>query len=329
MADTTPVDELSREDLMALVREQQRQIAGLREEIERLKRAQRRQAAPFSKEKPGRKKGQGPFDRRQAPTGEPDITVEARLRPAAQTVAERWNRRGVEHVTTTGLPEQPKPHVTAYRVAICHCRNCGKKVRETAPGLAAGQYCATAHWVGPTVMAAAHTLHYGMGIPHRKVPAVRKELTGVSITQSVLTQDALRRRVSGANALLDLRTLERTKAFYGVDAIGGYSLNTKPEWLAEHPDAARRIARAMVRTLRWAREHPLEEVYAKLQPMYRSNDKQVDMEVLGIVISTLSTDGRMPPGGAEAMQRVASAADERVMKIDLASTYTNDFLEQK
>ena len=88
MADKTPVDELSREELIALVRDQQRQIAGLREEIERLKRAQWRQAAPFSKEKPvknpkkpGRKKGQGPFDRRQAPTGTPDITVEAQAPP--------------------------------------------------------------------------------------------------------------------------------------------------------------------------------------------------------------------------------------------------------
>ena len=102
MSDKTPVDELSRENLIALVRELQRQIGHLREENERLKRAQRRQAAPFSKEKPvknpkkpGRKKGQGPFDRRQAPTGEPDITVDVQAPPCCQTVAVRWNRRGL------------------------------------------------------------------------------------------------------------------------------------------------------------------------------------------------------------------------------------------
>ncbi len=42
-------------------------------------------------------------------------------------------------------------------------------------------------------MAAAHTLHYGVGIPVRKVPLVLRELTGVSVTQSAVTQDALRR----------------------------------------------------------------------------------------------------------------------------------------
>jgi hypothetical protein len=60
------VEELSQEELIALVRESQRQMAAMREENARLKRSGRRQAAPFSKEnpvpnrkKPGRKKGQG------------------------------------------------------------------------------------------------------------------------------------------------------------------------------------------------------------------------------------------------------------------------------
>jgi hypothetical protein len=58
-----PLDELSREELIALIVE-------LRGEVERLKREQRRQAAPFSKQQPkanpktpGRKPGQGLFTR--------------------------------------------------------------------------------------------------------------------------------------------------------------------------------------------------------------------------------------------------------------------------
>jgi hypothetical protein len=42
-------------------------------------------------------------------------------------------------------------------------------------------------------MAAAHALHYGVGIPVRKVPLVMAALTGVRLTQGALTQDALRR----------------------------------------------------------------------------------------------------------------------------------------
>jgi transposase len=54
-----------------------------------------------------------------------------------------------EIATTTDIPQQPRPVVTRYRVAVCHCSRCGKTVRGTAPGLAADQFGATAHRVGP------------------------------------------------------------------------------------------------------------------------------------------------------------------------------------
>ncbi len=75
---------LSREELLALVSELQRQLAELRAsnealhaEIEQLKRGGKRQAAPFSKgtrvaepKPPGRKPGSGPFRYREAPPPE-------------------------------------------------------------------------------------------------------------------------------------------------------------------------------------------------------------------------------------------------------------------
>jgi len=42
-------------------------------------------------------------------------------------------------------------------------------------------------------MAAAHGLHYGIGIPVRKVPLVLETLHGLTLTQGAITQDALRR----------------------------------------------------------------------------------------------------------------------------------------
>ena len=51
--------------------------------------------------------------------------------------------------------------------------------------------------MGRRVMAAAHVLHYGVGIPVRRVPVVLRALTGVELSQGAITQDALR-RVQGA-----------------------------------------------------------------------------------------------------------------------------------
>ena len=178
----------------------ERKNAELRKEVERLKRSQHRSATPFSKErpvknprKPGRKKGQGPFRRREAPAQNPTVTVDAEAPPNCPFCGGPLEHEGEETATTTDVPQQPQPEVTLYRVAVCRCTQCGRKVRGTAPGLAADQFGATAHRASPGVMAKAHALHYGVGIPVRKVPGVLRELTGVTITQSALTQDGLRR----------------------------------------------------------------------------------------------------------------------------------------
>jgi transposase len=191
---------LSREELIAVIEEQRRLITELMAEIERLKRGQNRSAAPFSKNKPkadpqrpGRRPGQGPFLRRTEPVQLPATTVVAEVPSCCPSCGGRLQQERVEVATTIDIPSDPQPVVTAYQVPYCRCQKCGKQVRGTAPGLAPDQTGATAHRVGPGVMAAAHALHYGSGVPVRKVPAVLKELTGISITQSALTQDALRR----------------------------------------------------------------------------------------------------------------------------------------
>lgn len=194
---------LSRDDLLVLVAELQRQIAELRAEIEQLKRGGKRQAAPFSKgtraadpKPPGRKPGSGIFRYREAPRPEeitePPVDVRVLLDtcPACggPLAADR-----VDWAYTTDLPARPRPPVTPYRVWVCRCVVCGKQVRGQHPDVAPDQYGATAHRLGVRILAAAHTLHYGLGIPVRKVPAVLKTLTGVRLTQGALTQDALQR----------------------------------------------------------------------------------------------------------------------------------------
>ena len=63
--------------------------------------------------------------------------------------------------------------VRAYRVQVCRCRSCGKQVRGRHPDIAADQHGASAHRLGfERVKAAAHVLHYGVGIPVRRVPEV-------------------------------------------------------------------------------------------------------------------------------------------------------------
>jgi transposase len=200
---------LSREELLALVVQLQRKVEeleasvqGLQTEVERLTREKKRQAAPFSKgtrvthaKRPGRKPGSGIFSFRLTPhpseiTDSP-VEVPVALE-ACPGCGGRLAEERVDFAYITDIPPMPRPKVTQYRVWVCRCMACGRKVRGEHPDLAPDQYGATAHRVGQRVMAAAHTLHYQMGMPVRKVPAVLETLTGLKLTQGAITQDALR-----------------------------------------------------------------------------------------------------------------------------------------
>src|SRR5512135_1520928 len=180
--------------------------AALRAQLEQRARDAKRQAAPFSTgqrkaqpKRPGRKPGQGHFTFRTLPR--PDQwtapPIEVRLpEPVCPCCGEALQEQRVDFAAVTDTPPQPQPIVQPYRVWVYRCPTCDTTVRTPHPDLAPDQYGATAHRMGPRVMAAAHATHYGLGVPVRKVPAVLQLYTGVRLTQSAITQDALR-RVSG------------------------------------------------------------------------------------------------------------------------------------
>ncbi len=210
MSSLEDMESLSREELLALLAELQHQVAeltasnrSLRSEIAELQRRTKRQAAPFSKgirvshpKRPGRQPGDGTFSFRQAPRPEeitePPVKVPVTLECCPRCGGKLAEER-VDLAYLTELPPMPRPRVTQYQVWVCKCTGCGRKVRGEYPNLTSDQYGATAHRLGPRAMAAAHILHYQVGIPVRKVPLVLNTLTGLVLTQGAITQDALRR----------------------------------------------------------------------------------------------------------------------------------------
>ena len=201
--------ELSRDELLALVErlcaqvaELQAENARLRAENEQIRRGNKRQATPFSKgkrvknpKKPGRKRGEGPFRSRAAPpmeqlAGMVEVPV---TEPVCPYCGGRLEPDGVEVVTTTDIPESPQPEVRAYEIERVRCCSCGQGVRGTHPAVPADQRGASAHRVGKRTMAAAHTLHYGIGVPQQRVPAVLQLLAGIRLRQGSIARDAMRR----------------------------------------------------------------------------------------------------------------------------------------
>ena len=225
----------SLQEQVALLQRQVLHLTSVNEELRKenaeLKRGAKRQAAPFSKgtraaapNRPGRKPGMGSFSYRKPPSPEElsgppvDVSVTADTCPVC---GGRLQHEGVDVAYVTDIPPSPQPIVTKYRVQVCRCMSCGKQVRGRHPDVAPDQYGASAHRVGRRAMAAAHVLHYGVGIPVRKVPAVLRVLTGLELTQGAITQDALRRaRGTVGTAYGRLRASVRDRPAVHTDDTG-------------------------------------------------------------------------------------------------------------
>jgi transposase len=217
------LDELTRDELIALVRKLNAENERLSKTLDELRRKSHRQATPFSKnrpkadpKRPGRKPGQGRFVNRPAPPELPtDIRRQASMPERCPHCGGGVDLERTETATVTDIPPMPAPVVVRYAVPVCKCRNCGRSVRGQAEGLAADQAGATAHRMGPGVMAMAHFLHYDLGIPTRKVPQVLRELAGIKLTSSAITQDALR-QAEGALGQMYQQLRDSMKGFRAV-----------------------------------------------------------------------------------------------------------------
>jgi transposase len=214
MADTNPgapsqrIEELEQENEVLRERLEQsneenerlrRENEQLRRELKAAGRGSRhgKRKPKADPKRPGRKAGQGPFTFRQAPTAagassEPPIEVPVTVGQCPCCGGELRHEQ-TDEASVTDMPPAAQPEVKSYAVEVRRCVRCGQRVRGQHPDVAPDQYGATAHRVGPRVKAAAHMVHYGMGVPVRKLPAILREFTGIQVTQSALTQDALKK----------------------------------------------------------------------------------------------------------------------------------------
>lgn len=232
---------LGRDELTALVLGQAAEIEALRAEIEALKRSGKRQAAPFSKgtrsknpKKPGRKPGQGLFKRREAPTpeslSEPPIEVPVVESECPKCGGELDEGR-VEEASITDLPKVVRPRVRLFRVGVRRCKVCGTTTRGRHPDLAPDQRGATAHRLGSRLLAAAHHLHYGLGVPVRKLPAVLATLAGVRLTQGAITLDAMRKAAGAIGTKYQELCESIHKAPFVHTDDTGWRQGGSPAWL--------------------------------------------------------------------------------------------------
>lgn len=192
------LQKLSKDELIDIILSMNARLQALEAEVRELKRAK----APFSKgtrknapKKPGRRAGQGIFKARPAPEIKPadrvieidaPLAAEDRLCPQCEVPLVT----STEEASVEDVPAQPVREIKRIRVEVGVCPQCGLRRRGRHADLGAHQCGANAHQVGERVLTQALAMHYDSGLPLRRVPQVIAQITGISLTQSALTQSA-------------------------------------------------------------------------------------------------------------------------------------------
>jgi len=169
------------------------------------------------------------------------------------------------------------------------------------------------------------TADIGMGatavsaVEHRQVDA------GTLFGSAVTTLEA---RQPNLVILADTRTLQGLKATFGVDDYPASCLLATGTWLKANPESARKMSRAVLRSLAWIREHSAEDILARVPAEFHAGDSAAELAAIRLAKPMYSLDGRIRPESAEAVRRVLAGSLERVRnaQIDLSRTYTNEFL---
>lgn len=239
MSDSRP----TYDELLALVQQQQAQIAALtaevarlRTELEEARRAGKRQAAPFRKgppkahpKRPGRKAGDqhGPHAHRPPPE-HLDEVLEAPLPEACPHCQGPLTPTEVAHQYQTEIPRQAIRR--QFNVHIGHCRQCGRRVQGRHPLQTSDALGAAASQVGPDAQAAIVALNKEAGLSHAKVAACLGTLLGLELTRGASAQIVLRAADRLQPAYAEVLAATRQAEQLAVDETG-WRLGGRPAWL--------------------------------------------------------------------------------------------------
>jgi NitT/TauT family transport system substrate-binding protein len=138
----------------------------------------------------------------------------------------------------------------------------------------------------------------------------------------------VRTRNPTVRVLADLRHAEGVRQAFGSDTYPASVLYAQGAWIRANRETARHLARAIVRTLDWIQTHSAQEIADKAPASFRGEDPALYVEALKSSLSMFSPDGAMAADGAESVHTLLAGSMPKVRnaKIDMAKTYTNEFV---
>jgi len=100
----------------------------------------------------------------------------------------------------------------------------------------------------------------------------------------------------------------------------------RPDYLSENADLCKRMIGAMVKSSRWIKSQPVDEVAKALRPFFSSLDEKVFASALGNVREAVIPDGKMTAAASEAYQKVLLMTGHLKSAVAFDSVFTNQYL---
>jgi NitT/TauT family transport system substrate-binding protein len=129
--------------------------------------------------------------------------------------------------------------------------------------------------------------------------------------------------------LVDMRTPEGSrKALGGPYPSSSLYMNT--DWVNGNKETVQKLSDAFVRTLKWMDGHSPEQIAAKMPADYAQGGSDLYTKAIKSTLPMFTTDGVMPKGGPETVERVLKAFNPNLKntKVDLSKTYTTEFVKK-
>ncbi|MBL8210495.1 MAG: ABC transporter substrate-binding protein [Bryobacterales bacterium] len=198
------------------------------------------------------------------------------------------------------------------------------------PGLGSSNHLFVLHALALHGLRSDDASFAGVGVGATLIHALERGVVDAAVA-SLFDGVLLQRRNPGIAVLVDASTPDGAKALWQSESAPFAVVFAKTEWIEANRDKVARIARADRQALAWLRTHSAEELLAILPAGYQTADKETDLAGLRAIQPLYSPDGRMPRAGAEALLAALARTQDsfRNAKIDVAATYTDEFILEK
>lgn len=243
----------------------------------------------------------------------------------AQTIA--YQARGVGLRSLAMQMRSPQAVLGVSLKTMAHFRDPsdlkGRKVGLLLPS--AGGRLVLGMWLHNAGLRLSDVVLVALDDPAELVQAYRVgKLDALCVYDPVVAQLEQRGEI---RVVADTRALSGTQGIFG-GPMPGCAVCATTEWVSTHPEACQALASGMVQALKWLQTAGPSDLNKTVPEAYFGGDRSLYLAAFEKVREGFSVDGFLPPEAAQVALKTMGRLDHDVRpeRIDLAQTYTNDFV---